>query len=32
MTRFLRGHQDEFAQDLLKLFNAVEPLVPASIT
>lgn len=29
MTRFLRGHQDEFANDLLKLFDAVEPLVPA---
>jgi hypothetical protein len=28
MTRFLRGHQDDFAQDLLKLFDAVEPLVP----
>ena len=28
MARFLRGHQDEFAQDLLKLFEAVEPLVP----
>lgn len=27
MTRFLRGHQDEFAQDLLELFDAVEPLV-----
>ncbi len=30
MTRFLRGHQDEFAQDLLKLFDAVEPLVDAT--
>lgn len=30
MTRFLRGHQDEFAQDLLKLFEAVEPLVAAT--
>lgn len=28
MVRFLHGHQDEFAQDLLKLFQAVEPLVP----
>ncbi|MEE3065445.1 MAG: hypothetical protein VYA67_16085 [Actinomycetota bacterium] len=27
MTRFLRGHQDEFAQDLLELFDAVEPLI-----
>jgi hypothetical protein len=30
MTRFLSGHQDEFAQDLLKLFVAVEPLVDAT--
>lgn len=27
MARFLDGHQDEFAQDLLRLFRAVEPLV-----
>jgi hypothetical protein len=27
MSRFLDGHQDEFAQDLLRLFRAVEPLV-----
>lgn len=27
MTRFLRGHQDEFATDLLDLFEAVEPLI-----
>lgn len=32
MTRFLRGHQDEFALELLKLFDAVEPLVSASRT
>jgi len=25
--RFLDGHQDEFARDLLKLWQAVEPLV-----
>ncbi|WP_142271092.1 hypothetical protein [Mycobacterium sp. AT1] len=30
MARFLRGHEDEFAQDLLKLFDAVEPLVDAT--
>lgn len=27
MTRFLRGHQGEFATDLLDLFEAVEPLI-----
>ncbi|MDR7254944.1 hypothetical protein J2X46_003946 [Nocardioides sp. BE266] len=27
MARFLDGHQDEFARDLLKLWRAVEPLV-----
>ena len=27
MARFLDGHQDEFARDLLNLFRAVEPLV-----
>lgn len=27
MARFLRGHQDEFAQELLRLFEAVEPVV-----
>lgn len=27
MARFLDGHQDEFARDLLDLFRAVEPLV-----
>ena len=27
MARFLDGHQDEFARDLLKLWQAVEPLV-----
>jgi hypothetical protein len=27
MTRFLRGHQDEFAKDLLKLFDEVEPAI-----
>ncbi|NYI47910.1 hypothetical protein BJ993_005056 [Nocardioides aromaticivorans] len=27
MSRFLDGHQDEFARDLLKLWQAVEPLV-----
>lgn len=27
MVRFLHGHQGEFAQDLLELFQAVEPLV-----
>lgn len=26
MARFLQGHQDEFARDLLRLFEAVEPL------
>jgi hypothetical protein len=27
MSRFLRNHEDEFAQELLRLFEAVEPLV-----
>jgi len=27
MARFLRGHQGEFAQELLRLFGAVEPVV-----
>jgi hypothetical protein len=27
MARFLDGHQDEFARDLLKLYHAVEPLI-----
>jgi len=27
MARFLRNHEDEFAQELLRLFEAVEPLV-----
>jgi hypothetical protein len=27
MARFLRSHQDEFAQELLRLFEAVEPVV-----
>lgn len=27
MSRFLENHQGEFAQDLLKLYRAVEPLV-----
>lgn len=27
MARFLDGHQDEFARDLLNLFRAVEPLI-----
>jgi hypothetical protein len=27
MARFLRGHQDDFAQELLRLFEAVEPVV-----
>lgn len=27
MARFLRGHQDEFAHELLRLFEAVEPVV-----
>ncbi len=27
MARFLEGHQDEFAGDLLNLFRAVEPLI-----
>lgn len=27
MSRFLEGHQDEFARDLINLFRAVEPLV-----
>lgn len=27
MARFLRGHQDEFAQELLRLFEAVEPVI-----
>jgi hypothetical protein len=26
MARFLDGHQDEFARDLLNLFRSVEPL------
>lgn len=30
MTRFLRRHQDEFAEDLLKLFEVVEPLISPS--
>jgi hypothetical protein len=30
MARFLRNHQDEFAQELLRLFEAVEPLVRSS--
>jgi hypothetical protein len=30
MARFLRNHEDEFAQDLLRLFEAVEPLVRSS--
>lgn len=30
MAHFLRGHDDKFAQDLLKLFDAVEPLVDAT--
>ena len=27
MSRFLEGHQDEFARDLLALYRAVEPLI-----
>lgn len=27
MARFLEGHQDEFARDLLALYRAVEPLI-----
>jgi hypothetical protein len=27
MARFLRNHEDEFAQELLRLFEAVEPLM-----
>ncbi len=27
MARFLEGHQDDFAGDLLNLFRAVEPLI-----
>lgn len=27
MARFLEGHQDEFARDLLNLFRAVDPLI-----
>lgn len=30
MARFLRNHEDEFAQELLRLFEAVEPLVRSS--
>lgn len=32
MARFLQNHQGEFAEDLLKLFEAVEPLVRSSRT
>lgn len=30
MARFLPQHQSEFAQDLLNLFEAVEPLLPSA--
>jgi hypothetical protein len=32
MARFLPKHQGEFSQDLLKLFEAVEPLVRSTRT